>query len=665
MQKRSIKWFNIRKMHRVNNRTSVSRNTQDKQKRLGQFFTGSNLARLLVALAKPPGVTSAIDPMCGTGDMLKAVSELFPNANLSGIEIDGNVLKGAKGQLKSLPTSRLTLIQGDSFELRNIKKLSRNNFDLVITNPPYVRYQSLGLTKEESDDEIPSASQVRENLLRSSDFLLTDTEDKKLFREIIEGYSGLSDLAVPSWVLAAMLTKVGGTLALVLPESWLSRDYARIIQYILLRWFRIRYVVEDTNATWFPGALVKTTLLVAERIHRRPSAFSWQDEFYAHIQISGDAGTSHSVVGSIYPGVKLCEKRFAKEVASLLAKGEQKEAPLWSLDIVRISETADKLKGSIGGDRWFAKFESIDKDIQKTVVPIKLQRWLKESTSELRTLESMDIVVGQGLRTGANPFFYVDLIKTNGVNAIVAPHKVLDIGKINIPQKYLYPVLRKQSELPDGYHVRKTLLKGRVLILPLSKISGGLKKMVTIAEKTKIGDKIIPELSAVKTNIKKGVAWYVLPSLAPRHVPTLLVPRINGGIPRAYKNDVGLIVDANFSTVWLKKSSPLTQAALLALLNSSWVIANMELSGSVMGAGALKIEAVHLKRISLPVLDSAQIKKLDLLGRELLNSDNHRIVQHIDRVIVEGMFKKSLISDKIKELHTIIQRRLDERTKRT
>ncbi|MHB1118164.1 MAG: N-6 DNA methylase [Minisyncoccota bacterium] len=649
----------------MNNRQEpVSRNAQDKQKRLGQFFTGPNLARLLVALAEPPGVTSAVDPMCGTGDMLKAVQELFPRANLSGIEIDANVLKGVTGKIKSLPASKLTLIQGDSFELRNIKKLSRNNFDLVITNPPYVRYQSLGVAKEKSECKIPSASQVRENLLKSSDFLLTDPEDKKLFHEIIQGYSGLSDLAVPSWILAAMLTKVGGTLALVLPESWLSRDYARIIQYILLRWFRIRYVVEDTNAAWFPGASVKTTLLVAERIHRRSSAFLWQEEFYAHIQISGDASTTHSVIGNIYPGVKLCEKKFAKEVASLLVKGEQKEASLWSLDIVRISETADKLKGSIGGDRWFSTFESLDEDTKKAVVPIKLQRWLKESTSELRSLESMDIVVGQGLRTGANPFFYVDLVETSGVNAVISPNKILDINTINIPKKYLHPVLRRQIELPVGYRVKKTSLKGRVLILPLLKTSGGLKKLITTAERTKIGDKIIPELSAVKTNIKKGAAWYVLPPLAPRHIPTLLVPRINGGAPRVYKNDVGLIVDANFSTIWLKKSSSLTPAALLALLNSSWVIANMELSGAIMGAGALKIEAVHLKRISLPVLNNVQIKKLDSLGRELLQSGDSRVVQHIDMIIVEGMFKKSLISDKLKELHAIIQRKFEERAKR-
>ncbi len=63
-----------------------------------------------------------------------------------------------------------------------------------------------------------------------------------------------------------MLTEINGTIALVVPESWLKRDYSNTIKYMLLRFFSIKYVIEDCNACWFADASVKTNLLVAQRI---------------------------------------------------------------------------------------------------------------------------------------------------------------------------------------------------------------------------------------------------------------------------------------------------------------------------------------------------------------------------------------------------------------
>ena len=54
-------------------------------------------------------------------------------------------------------------------------------------------------------------------------------------------------------------------LAMVVPETWLSRDYAAPIQYLLLKCFRVETVAIDTNASWFPEAPVKTCLIVAKR----------------------------------------------------------------------------------------------------------------------------------------------------------------------------------------------------------------------------------------------------------------------------------------------------------------------------------------------------------------------------------------------------------------
>ena len=48
------------------------------RKRLGQFFTGLPLGRLLAALSVENGIQTVIDPMSGTGDLLDAIVEAIP-----------------------------------------------------------------------------------------------------------------------------------------------------------------------------------------------------------------------------------------------------------------------------------------------------------------------------------------------------------------------------------------------------------------------------------------------------------------------------------------------------------------------------------------------------------------------------------------------------------
>lgn len=637
-----------------------------KRKRFGQFFTGARLARLLMALAKPKGAASVVDPMCGTGDMLKAAFDFDPTLELAGIDIDDGVLRQAKKVLTSV--KHVQLIKGSAFKTKILTKLRRKQFDLVITNPPYVRYQTLAAV---DGQEMPTAEEIREDLLKSANLLLSNSEDQRLFREIIKSYSGLSDLAIPSWILAAMMTKEKGTLALVIPESWLTRDYAQFIQYILYRWFRPQYIVEDTSASWFPGALVKTTLLVAERTQRRPSAFLWQDEVYAHVRISNWAENASSLVGEIFPDNPYPEKEFASELLRLISDVRRQNTNLWSLELVRLADAADNLKNIVGNKQWLEKCENKNViSATGAIVPIELRRWLGDK-KRLVSFEQAGIVVGQGLRTGANLFFYVDLIKNEKTSSLVVPNATFGIETMRVPAQYLRPVLRKQAELSEGYRVEAASLKGRVLLLP--KLLSGSKELISFmqrAEKMKVRNVFIPKLSAVRTNAQRissdrnGRAnWYTLPPLAPRHTPALLIPRVNSSIPRTYASGLGLVVDANFSTIWLKSNSKFTAPALLALLNSSWAVANMELTGSVMGGGALKLEATHLKKISLPNMDTTQIRKLHALGSKLIQFGDNQTLNRIDKEVMRIFFKSDTSKNKLEQLKAIIQRRLKERTR--
>jgi hypothetical protein len=96
--------------------------------------------------------------------------------------------------------------------------------------------------------------------------------------------------------------------------------------------------------------------------------------------------------------------------------------------------------------------------------------------------------------------------------------------------------------------------------------------------------------------------------------------RINHESPKAYLNDhAQCIIDANFATLWTDPTieARLTPYALLALLNSVWTAAVLEHAAAVMGGGALKVEAAHLRMLPIPNLSDAARTHLTVLGQRL------------------------------------------------
>ncbi len=652
-----------------------------RKKRLGQFFSGTPLARLLAALARSDTAASVIDPMCGDGDMLEACqTEIASPTIVAGIEIDPRAHQAAT---KRLEPSRSSILLGDCFSAATLRKLPRLAYNLVITNPPYVRYQTLSRAHN-GVLCLPSANDIRVNLLASLElFTQLDALDRHFFRKLISGYSGLSDAAVPSWILCALLTEIGGKLAMVMPAAWLSRDYAKVIHYMLLRWFRIICVVEDSNAVWFPEALVKTTLLVAERIERRDSAFSWEDETYVLAHVSRTGMTPQSVVGGLFPGAADPERRFARLIERAAQHTAERNSPI-AYDLIPLELNAANLLASSRNSRWMAGVESVSigtgsERSDQCEIPRPLASWLGESECRFNSLAKLEVNVSQGLRTGANQFFYVDLIGKTQEEAVVAPHPAFGFMQLRVPTDSILPVLRKQSELGNAFQLETCKLSGRVLVLrnyalpedsPAELALPGMKTAtmpVALAEfvrrvaTTNIGlpeaPEYIPQLTAVRTNVRASPSrfWYMLPDFAPRHRPDLFLARVNYGHPVAYLNaSEPILIDANFSTLWFKSTAAISKLALLAMLNSSWCTAAMELLGSVMGGGALKLEATHLRRLPIPAVSPAAWKALDQLGSDLIRQAEAASVRdRIDQTILGEFFGGRGVEKKLASLTSL------------
>lgn len=117
----------------------------DRRKRHGVHYTPVALASFLAErVARQTGERPlrVLDPACGDGELLAAFAKLVPDADLVGYDLDTDAVDAARARLPDA-----VIEPGDFTAIAAC--LPAGSFDVVITNPPYVRTQVLGAAAAE------------------------------------------------------------------------------------------------------------------------------------------------------------------------------------------------------------------------------------------------------------------------------------------------------------------------------------------------------------------------------------------------------------------------------------------------------------------------------------------------------------------------------------
>jgi len=647
------------------------------KKRLGQYFSGDKLAELLVSLVTLSASDTILDPMAGIGDMLTAVVNVgvFPD-KIYGIEIDPKAGKRCKNRL---PLSDIHI--RDAFSVKTYRALGCTVWDCIITNPPYVRYQSMdrftspGLLLKSSKETRQSLRDIINELTH------LENDEKAFFLEIAKHYTGLADLAVPSWILCAALLGSGGKLAMVVPESWISRDYALSVRYMLLKLFNVEYVIEDLNSAWFPEAQIKTNLLVAKRVKMRVSLDELDKLTYTHIKLSESLIGDNSLVENMeYDGQSgySAFKTFITSDSESSGNGyERKCIPLKSIYM--------EIASSVGFRKLLSRLNHSERKAA-IYIPKEIQDILGVSISStvLARLDAWGFNVGQGLRTGANKFFYTKLLRSEEDIDYLLTDEIFDTTIINVSKKYSLPVFRYQNELTESLVIKKGELLHRLIYIPENFYSSEgvlcdsddvqLEKHIRNADVLtyESGGRTVrfQDLSAVKTNVKieEGKCirhWFMLPALAKRHMPHLCISRVNYKSKKCYFiADDNTIIDANFSTLWMDAKNEKIVFAMFALMNSTWTQSLLEAISSVMGGGALKVEASHLRSLILPAPTIELIEDLSALGKQLAGDEPFGVcdtILEIDRVVLMALLNVQDVNKQYLAIRNYLEKKLCDR----
>ncbi len=107
----------------------ISTASPSHRKKLGQYFTPYNIAKLMVAWVTKDNPSVIMDPAFGLGVFYDILKD--KNVKYIGYEIDENIISYVKQNFDN----RIEIHIADYLESNNRK------FDAIICNPPYSRFQ--------------------------------------------------------------------------------------------------------------------------------------------------------------------------------------------------------------------------------------------------------------------------------------------------------------------------------------------------------------------------------------------------------------------------------------------------------------------------------------------------------------------------------------------
>ncbi|MGQ9630396.1 MAG: HsdM family class I SAM-dependent methyltransferase [bacterium] len=213
----------------------------------GAFYTPVNIASFLVNWAVRSRDDIIFDPGCGEAVfLLQAYRRLleigaepqFALEKIYGVELDPKAFRRTLELLEAETSLKPShIFNMDFFEVGTLFSPSLPQFDVVIGNPPYVRYHRF---------DGAMRAQALQAASRLGVFL-----------------PQLTSAWAPYIVHASAFLKESGCLAMVLPAELLHVDYAHAVREFLLQQFKEVTVVTFERRV-FPGVLEEVLLLLAE-----------------------------------------------------------------------------------------------------------------------------------------------------------------------------------------------------------------------------------------------------------------------------------------------------------------------------------------------------------------------------------------------------------------
>ena len=136
------------------------------QKLRGAYYTPLKLAESMVKLCVDSEVDSILEPSCGDGVFLDALKEeklLTKVRHITAIEIEKAEAEKVSNNYRMY--ANVNVSERDFFEFYNEALSKKEQYDLIVGNPPYIRYQYLSEKQRELQADILESHGMKANKL--------------------------------------------------------------------------------------------------------------------------------------------------------------------------------------------------------------------------------------------------------------------------------------------------------------------------------------------------------------------------------------------------------------------------------------------------------------------------------------------------------------------
>lgn len=144
----------------------ILKEDSSEQKLRGAYYTPLKLAKKMVDFFKDDlSIKSILEPSCGDGVFVDALLEsqfLSQHKRVTAIEIEKKEAEKLSEKLKD--NSNIDVVNGDFFEFYH-KHKDMDTYDLILGNPPYIRYQYLEEKQRSEMAEILTSHGMKANKL--------------------------------------------------------------------------------------------------------------------------------------------------------------------------------------------------------------------------------------------------------------------------------------------------------------------------------------------------------------------------------------------------------------------------------------------------------------------------------------------------------------------
>lgn len=135
------------------------------QKLRGAYYTPLQLADAMVSLFASQNISTILEPSCGDGvflDALQNLNLLNKVDKLTAVEIEPNEAEKVRDRYSDF--EQIEVCTEDFFDFYN-RVLGQEQYDLILGNPPYIRYQYLKESQREMQSQILTSHGMKANKL--------------------------------------------------------------------------------------------------------------------------------------------------------------------------------------------------------------------------------------------------------------------------------------------------------------------------------------------------------------------------------------------------------------------------------------------------------------------------------------------------------------------